>query len=439
MKLLSGSLAAALLAYALYSVGPLFVRTLTVLGVLRRYPDGALAQSEVIAIPDTVHCEDLHYHAPSGLLFTACEDNAETRFKWFPPLAIFDDPDLASRSQGSIHVVNPKTMRSERLRFENFNGPFVTHGIDVISDSAWTDGEAVYIFAVNHVPDTSASGKAGPRAKSRLEVFHHVLGSPSIRHIRSVWHPLIKTPNDIFAKSPTSIYVTNDHHYREHGLMRTMEDLYFGARWTEVVHLQLESLAATEATKGVTASVALAPLHNSNGLGHGRSEREILVSSCTSGVLHIGQLPADDGNGNITEVDSVEIDSIADNPSYFTDPYASTPADDRSGFLVAGLARAIDLSKTQRDPAAKDPVMVTYIKPARGVPGIKNSVPASRWEKRVLLEDDGTRIRTASAAVLVARDPADDSHAGTAAGTRKAWLFVTGFLSKSIIAVKVDL
>jgi hypothetical protein len=315
-------------------------------------------------------------------------------------------------------------MQSHRLKFENFDSPFITHGIDVIPDKEWTDGEAVYVLAVNHVPETQPSGKKGPHARSQLEVFHHVIGSSSIRHLRSVWHPLIKTPNDIFAQSPTSIYVTNDHRHRFHGLMRTFEDVYTGAKWSEVVHVQLASLAAPDPTSGVTAEVALSGMHNTNGLGHGRSEREILISSCTSGVLHIGQVPAD-GSGNITITDSVEIDHIADNPSYFADPYA-TPGDDRSGFLETGLARAVDLSKNQRDPAAKDPVMVTYIRRVAG-----------GWEKRVLLEDDGTRLRSASAAVLVALDPVADK--GSVKGARKAWLFATGFLSKSMIAVKVDL
>ncbi|AEO63145.1 b51dc06a-d67d-40d2-852e-fd2122eb952c [Thermothielavioides terrestris] len=423
------SLFGALLAYALYIAGPFVHRRLTVLGVLRRYPAGSVYSGEVIAIPDTVHCEDVHYHAPSGTLFTACEDNAEIRFKWFPPLATFDDPELASRSQGSIHVVDPKTMKSRRLKFENFEGPFITHGIDVIPDPERPNGEAVYIFAVNHVPETQASGQKGPGARSQLEVFHHDIGSSSVKHLRSVWHPLIKTPNDIFAQSPTSIYVTNDHRHRYPGLMRTLEDFYPGAKWTEVVHIRLDSLAPADqsATAGVTGSIALAPIHNSNGLGHGRSDNEILIASCTSGVLHIGRVSSDDrsGNGNITLVDSIEFDHVVDNPSYFSDPYASstTGNGDRSGVLETGLARAIDLSKTRQDPTAKDPVMVTYARPT--APG--------RWEKRVLLEDDGTRIRSGSAAVLVAIEPEKDK------ASRKAWLFVTGFVSQSMIAVKVDL
>ncbi|KAH6850443.1 hypothetical protein B0I37DRAFT_114420 [Chaetomium sp. MPI-CAGE-AT-0009] len=424
MKLLSLSLLGALLAYEFYTTGPSVYRAATVLGVLRKYPHGATVQGDVIAIPDTVHCEDLHYHAPSGTLFTACEDDAETRFKWFPPLVNFDDPELGSKSRGSLHVIDPKTMESRRLKFENFDGPFITHGIDVIPDPERPGGEAVYIFAINHVPETQPSGEKGPHARSQLELFHHVIGSSSAKHIRSIWHPLIRTPNDIFAQSVSSIYVTNDHKHQYHGFMRAIEDAYFGAKWTEVIHIQLESLTGAEAAAGVTANVALSNMHNTNGLGHGRSNSEILISSCTSGVLHIGQVPAD-GAGNITLVESIEIDHIVDNPSYFADPYA-TPGNDKSGFLETGLGRAVDLGKTARDPAGKDPVMVTYVKP----------ISPGRWEKRVILEDDSTKIRSGSAAVLVPIAPAEGASAN---GSRQAWLFVTGFLSSNIIATKVEL
>ncbi|EAQ86158.1 hypothetical protein CHGG_07411 [Chaetomium globosum CBS 148.51] len=424
MRSLTFSLLGALLAYVLYTVGPLVHRTAVVIGALRNYPNDATVKGEVIAIPDTVHCEDLHYHAPSGTLFTACEDNAETRFKWFPPLANFQSPELASKSQGSLHVIDPKSMKSRRLTFENFDGPFITHGIDVIPDQERPGGEAVYIFAINHVPETQPSGEKGPHARSQLELFHHIIGSSSAKHIRSIWHPLVITPNDIFAQSVNSIYVTNDHRHRYPGLKRALEDIYSGAKWTEVVHVQLDSLTVTEAAAGVTANVALSNLHNANGLSHGRSNREILIASCTSGILHIGQLPAD-GAGNITVVESVTVDHVADNPSYFADPYA-TPGDDKSGFLETGLARAIELGDTHRDPAAKDPVMVTYLKP----------ISPGHWEKRVLFHDDGTTLRSGSAGVLVAIDPAVG---GSTGGTRQAWLFVTGFMSKSIIATKVDL
>ena len=97
-----------LLAYAFYALGPSVHRSLTVLGALRGEVPHTLDVEEIIVIPDTTHCEDVHYYAPGASLFAACEDNANTRFRWFPPLAVFDDPELGKRGRGSIHVISPK-------------------------------------------------------------------------------------------------------------------------------------------------------------------------------------------------------------------------------------------------------------------------------------------------------------------------------------------
>jgi len=446
MKLLTTSLAGALIAYVAYTWGALIHRTLTVLGVLRW--DVASTHTNqadsIVTIPDTTHCEDIHHHAPSNLLFTACEDDPSTRFVWFPPLGTLDDPELAARSRGSIHVIDPTTMESRRLAFQNFDGPFVTHGIDVISDLDRPEGEAVYIFAVNHVPNPTLppsfvqGADRPPKARSQIEIFHHVIGSSSLTHLRSVWHPLIRTPNDVLALNPHSFYVTNDHFYRERGLMRIIEELNFNARWTDLVHIQLDpsALSSTDVdlTAGVTATVAVPEMHNCNGLGHGRSPWEMVITGAVSGEMFVGEIASRDENHKVDLVDRVEVDAVADNPTYFADPFAAAGGDDRSGFLLPGLAKAINIAKTARDPDGRDPVMVWFVRPQPGpASGSDAKEEPVRWEKRLLFSDDGSRIRTASGSVLVAIDPA------TTGGERKAWLFVTGFASKNVIAVKVDL
>lgn len=71
---------------------------------------------------------------------------------------------------------------SKRLTFDNFDGPFITHGIDVIPDPDATGSNAIYIIAVNHVPNEAvfpqdgssgpeANSTSTPKAASRLEVF----------------------------------------------------------------------------------------------------------------------------------------------------------------------------------------------------------------------------------------------------------------------------
>jgi hypothetical protein len=194
--------------------------------------------------------------------------------------------------------------------------------------------------------------------------------------------------------------------------MRTIEDVYSGAKWTDTIRLDIDLDERGDDAKGVVGSVAIDGMHNNNGLGHGRTEKEILIASATGGVLSIGEIL---GNGNITVVDEVRSEAVIDNPSYFKDERTG-----RSGFVLPGLARGVDLEHTKREPEGVNPVMVWY--------AWEQEAPLERWGRRLLFEDDGSKIRSASAAVLVAVEGEEG----------KAWLFVTGFQAESVIAVKVD-
>ncbi|WYZ43757.1 hypothetical protein EsH8_VII_000193 [Colletotrichum jinshuiense] len=428
MAALKPALVAALsLLDGLSSYGPAIRRAATLSGVTRvNINTPVLRTEDFISIQDTTYCEDIHHHTPSGLLFTACDDNTETRPLWFPGLNHLDDPIKGTAQKGSIHVIDPKDMSQKRLEFENFNSTFVTHGIDVISDPQ--SQEAVYIFAVNHIPhpDYLATKIKGldnqtvtQKAQSRIEIFHHILGSYTAKHLRSVLHPLVKTPNDIFIKDPQSFYVTNDHYHPE-GIGRVIEDVWPDASWTDTIYIHLDSLSAQAPTDGVKAEVAFSKLRNNNGLGHRKSD-EIVIVNCANGEVHIGQLSSD---RSITTVESFQVDSYVDNPSWFDDPYRSE-THDASGFVLAGLTRPIDMPQQGRDPKANIGSIVWYVKPIAGTSG--------GYEKRVVFEDDGARISSAASAVLVAIDPAKEN------GQKKAWLFMTGFMSRNVVAVKVDL
>ncbi|CAK7216688.1 hypothetical protein SCUCBS95973_002891 [Sporothrix curviconia] len=429
------TIATLVLAFA-YLVGPPAYRSLTVLGYWRQPVNTPVAAEDFIVIDDTVHCEDLHYHAPSNTLFTACEDHLDTRFAWFPPLGLFDDPAIVQKNRGSLHTIDPKTFKSTRLAFAGFDSPFVTHGIDVIADPGRPEGEAVYIFAVNHLPNPDYPGNgAVPAARSRVELFHHVVGSAVARHVRSIDHPLIRTPNDIAAVSPTELYVTNDHYYRG-GALRQLEDVVAAARWTDVVHVRIEDSAAASPSGGLDVSVALAHVHNANGISRGRTADEIIVSSCASGVLNVCRRQLSGPAALDIVHRSVKADFVIDNPNYFADPYASEAGGDFSGYVLPGVSRGIDLGHTHKDPLATDSIMVALARPRPGTGNGWDTAAVNTtggWETRVLFEDDGHRIRSVSATVLLAIDPRKEG------GSRKAWAVVTGFLSKNAVAVKIDL
>ncbi|KAJ5632985.1 hypothetical protein N7490_009324 [Penicillium lividum] len=395
---------------------PMIIHFLNIGGAFQTPTPTILGEGQgPIRIEDTIHCEDVHHYRPANLLFAACEDVKDTRFDWFPGLGHLTPHPPA---RGSIHVIDPKTFKSKRLAFTNFEGSFVTHGIDVIEDPMQQD--AVYIFAVNHLPnpiyfETSEPPEKTPKARSQIELFRHVLQSDSVQHVRSILHPLVNTPNDLYAVSPDSFYVTNDHFYRD-GTMRLMEDLYTRAKWSTIIHVQLATLKTKDATVGIEASVAHSGLWNNNGLGHGRTKNEVVISSALGGELYLADRHT---NNTLSIHTTIPFDTVTDNPSYYSDPYR-TDSDDASGIVVAGISEHLKLVKTAKDPNGLDPVQVWYARPRAGT-----------WEKKLLFEDDGSRIRTASAAVLVPIEPEN--------GKKKAWLFVTGFLSDSMVAVQVEL
>ncbi|EHK23410.1 uncharacterized protein TRIVIDRAFT_169108 [Trichoderma virens Gv29-8] len=413
-------------------------RIILVSGVFRNPERTELAPEDYVVIENTINCEDLHHHEPSGLIFTACEDYVGSRLAWFPPLEHFHDPST-KKMKGKLQVIDPKTFKTQVLALEGFSGPFVTHGIDVIDDPNKPKGEAVYIFAVNHKPNPEHFRENGnvnaPKSHSVVELFHHVIGSQTARHIRTIWHPLFVTPNDLFAESPTSFFVTNDHYYTD-GFMRRVEDLFPMATWTNVLHVKLQESGSADGgdSAGVHASIALEKLHNLNGLSHGRAKDEILVNGCTSGVLHLGQIQGD-ANKLINVTEDIELGSPIDNPSYFRDPYANSTFD-ASGILSCGPTRGIDFFSNKGKEHVLDPILVWKASPKAGKKQEEGGAAikdGGNWDVNVIFQDDGHRIRTASASVLVAIDPKEEG------GRRRAWLFVSSYHASSAIAVKVDL
>jgi hypothetical protein len=310
---------------------------------------------------------------------------------------------------------------------KNFSRAFNTHGIDIWSPS--DDPTSIFIFAVNHLPNPSystSSNKTIPRARSRIELFHHAVGTTEAIHLRSIWHPLIRTPNDIYARSSNEFYVTHDHYYRE-GPKKLIEDIgYDLAPWTDIIHISLSSLQSEDDTANITATVAIKGLHNNNGLGRGKNENEILIADASAGKLILAK-PSP--HPFLDVVDSVQLPCTIDNPSYFEDYYVKETGRDTNGYVLAGLAKAAAF------PNGLDPVMVWLVQPAsRDLVG-KGDVSKKRdkWSQRLLFQDGGNVIRSASTAILVAIDPKENE------GRKQAWLYVTGPVAHGIVVTKVDL
>lgn len=325
-------------------------------------------------------------------------------------------------------------MKVTQLEYENFSSSFMTHGIDVIDDPDTAPGKAVYIFAVNHRPNAKYYGperdEKAHKADSVVEVFHHEIGKKTARHIRTVKHELIETPNDVLALSPTSFLVTNDHFYRE-GTMRLIEDLVAYSTWSTTIYAQFERINADEQESDrVQASVALRGIQNNNGIGRGRHENEVVVATADGGSAYFGQLKREKDRVTIEVTDEFHSESTLDNPTYFIDPYANSTFD-ASGLVLAGLPKAHLLPQTARSVEGRDGAIVWHVQDRRAAAA---DSARGAWEAKLLLQDNSDNIRTGTTALLVPIDPAKEKGGG-----RRAWLFVTGFASKNVLAVKIGL
>lgn len=228
----------------------------------------------------------------------------------------------------------------------------------------------------------------------------------------------MRTPNDVYAKNANSFYITNDHYYRE-GAMRTLEDVGFDSTpWSDLVYIELADLAVEHPSMGVTAMIARDDIQNPNGLGHGKDDNEILICRAAAGVMEIAKAKS---HNNLTITNSIQYPNTLDNPSYFLDPYVKETGRDASGYVMAGLGRAITF------PSSANPVVVWLTQPG----GIGNN--AGTLVHKKLLEDDGYTLNTASTAVLIAIDPKENGE------KKQAWLFVTGPMSRGVAVSKVSI
>ncbi|KAI1811950.1 serum paraoxonase/arylesterase family protein [Poronia punctata] len=385
--------------------------------------------SEIVLIPDTIACEDLEYHEPSGLIYTACSDDLGTVSGWMPGAGALEHPDKPSF--GSIKIIDPATKKVQKLSLKDFEGrPFSTHGISLYTPPSKPD--EVYIFAVNHVPNprwTAGSEKTEPKAASQVELFVHTVGSKTARHLRSIAHPLIRTPNDLLALSESEFLVTNDHYYRD-GPMRMVEEVIRGFQsWTDTVRVTIADDGTIDAVP-VLNSVA-----TNNGLSWGPDRNQVVIGDALGGHVVFASLPGnkenDGSSSSMMEVSHrVPVDCLVDNANFFVDPYAGVDGKDYSGYLLPGLENGAEFLAAFGDPTFAQPIsgQVWYL-PA--VVGKDKTVDAEKL-KKLVFRDDGRVIRSVTTSVMVPIDPK------TNGGKREGWLFVTSVIGASTLATKID-
>jgi hypothetical protein len=384
-------------------------------------------------IPNSIQCEDLHLETTTQKLFAACQETAKERSLWFPSLAVVTNPTAVGR--GTIIRVDPTTFESTVLKLNGHTTGMVTHGIDLFNDPI--DPSILWIFVINHLPEPDRwfrkPALSDAFETAQIDVFKHDLNTDEADYIRSVRHPLIKTPNDLLATSPTSFYVSNDHNHLS-GALRIWEDVgdQNTAPSTTVVHVDFGEADGQDAFAHVTASIALSKIHNSNGLARSSPlhPSEISIADASGGVLtRVRRNLAPGASRELEILERIQLDSTIDNPSYYDDIYA-TPGNNASGYIVPGLLRAGALAD---DFPHLDRPIASCVYHVRSNEREVKFEGGNVWEKRLVFADDGKTLRSASGSVLVGIDPKENG------GKKQGWLFATGFGSEAIVAAKIDL
>lgn len=135
-----------------------------------------------------------------------------------------------------VAIYDPSTSRVTRLTTSDFNNGrgLSLHGMDVVASTPHS--EHLFIYLVNHrIPLGNVSPK-DVGADSVIEIFETAVGSTVMKHVKTVEHPIISTPNSVTG-SPDgkSFYFTNDHGVRV-GLVRTRSLLTLSAFTLNMAH-----------------------------------------------------------------------------------------------------------------------------------------------------------------------------------------------------------
>ncbi len=239
------------LALVVAVVGGYVVWLLNAAGELRTLTphfDGSCA-----AVPGVVGAEDLTIHPRTGVAYVSSCDWRSVRAGKPATCAIFAY-DLSSPSPRLVNLTPDA-------------GPdFRPHGISlyVAPDGATT------LFVINHA-----------RGHHTIEVYD--VASAGLTRRLTLADPLLVSPNDVVAVSPTTLYVTNDHHYPT-GAMRTVED-YLRRPWANV--LLWDGGRFREVARGIRVA---------NGINVSPDGRTIYVVATIGGTLRVYDRDATSGD-----------------------------------------------------------------------------------------------------------------------------------------------
>ncbi|MBI3770177.1 MAG: SMP-30/gluconolactonase/LRE family protein [Deltaproteobacteria bacterium] len=221
------------------------------------------------AVTGVVGAEDLTIHPRTGVVYLSAYDRRAVA--------------AGGPANGAIYAYDLNTPSARPVKVSPDVGPdFRPHGISLY---VAPDGTST-LFVVNH---------AGGR--NTIEVYD--VGDTRLTHRTTLSDPLLVSPNDLLAVSPTQVYVTNDHRYAA-GVLHTIED-YFRRPWANVVlwdgHTFREVAGGIRIANGINQSPDGKTVYVVSTIG--QAVRVYDRDAASGGLTFRSEIPLDSGGDNV--------------------------------------------------------------------------------------------------------------------------------------------
>ncbi|GAA5844013.1 hypothetical protein JCM3766R1_004046 [Sporobolomyces carnicolor] len=348
-------IAAGLVAYILPLV--------TILGLRREVLP--VNNGKCTAVKGLVGCEDAWIDYDRGEAWLVCSSH-EARKSWLPATLHLDSASLPKVSTDYIAVLDLETNSYKRVKLVGLpaeaTGIYV-HAIDAVKGS---DGKKTVMINSHRPPKNRALGKT-LGANSVIEIFETTGNDYELKHVKTVSHPLIRTPNNLVATGPRTFFVTNDHRHKVHW-----------SRAFEMLKSVPSDIIYCDATKGTpVCKVAADGLVYPNGIAKG--PRNLLYQGSTlQGLVRIWEENTDHTLKALAEVPLER-------------PVDNIHVDEDGSIYATALTKVLDFMAAGKEGGLTG-------SPAVEIMRITNDTTSGKYRAEIAFADDGSIVSASTTA-----------------------------------------
>ncbi|GAA6020864.1 hypothetical protein JCM11491_000009 [Sporobolomyces phaffii] len=330
--------------------------TVTILGLRRTV--SPVNNGKCVAIKGLEACEDAWIDYERGEAWLVCSSH-EARKSWVPAVLHLDSAALPEVSTDYIAILNLNDNTHKRVTLKGL--PTEAAGIYVHAiDAVRGPGGKKTIMINSHRPPKNRSLGKTLGANSVVEVFETTGNSHELQYVKTVSHPLLRTPNNLAMTGDRTFFVSNDHRHKVHW-----------SRAFEMAKSVPSDIIYCDASKATVAcKVAADGVIYPNGLAKG--PRNLLYQGSTlQGLVRIWEEKPDHTLKALTEVPLER-------------PVDNIHVDEDGSIYATTLTKVLDFMAAGHDGGATGISAVEILK-------ISNDTTAGtgKYQSEVVFGDDG--------------------------------------------------